>query len=106
MVVKDFSVIALSLTRLLRKRVMYEWEGNCEQRIQQLKYFLTHARILVILEDSGNHKFLVMFLEWYWRHVDANVRVIAYVSRQMESHEMNYPTGDLEVTIIILAVKL
>ena len=54
---KDFSVIALSLTRLLRKEVMYEWEGNCEQRIQQLKYFLTHARILVFPENSGNHKF-------------------------------------------------
>ena len=47
-----------------------------------------------------------MFLEWYWRHVDANVRVIVYVSRQMEPHEMNYPTGDLEVTITIIAVKL
>ena len=79
---------------------------NCKQRIQQLKYFLTHARILVFPENSGNHKFLVMFLEWYWMHVDANVRVIAYVSRQMESHKMNYPTGDLEVMITILAVKL
>ena len=60
MVVKEFLVIALSLTRLLRKEVMYEWEGNCEQRIQQLKYFLTHARILVIPEDSGNYWFMVM----------------------------------------------
>ena len=57
---KDFSVIALSLTRLLRKEVMYEWEGNCEQRIQQLKYFLTHARNLVFPEDSGNYRFMVM----------------------------------------------
>ena len=32
--------------------------------------------------------------------------MIEYVSRQMEPNEMNYPTGDLEVTIIILAVKL
>ena len=104
---KDFfSVIALSLTRLLRKEVMYEWEGNCEQKIQQLKYFLTHARNLVFPENIGNHQFLVMFLEWYWMHVDANVRMITYVSRQKEPHEMNYPTGDLEVMITILAVKL
>lgn len=48
----------------------------------------------------------MMFLEWYGMHVDANVRVITYVSRQKEPHEMNYPTGDLEVMITILAVKL
>ena len=29
--VKDFSVIALLLTRLTRKDVKFEWDNNCEQ---------------------------------------------------------------------------
>ncbi|XP_068327884.1 AT-rich interactive domain-containing protein 6-like isoform X1 [Pyrus communis] len=33
-------------------------------------------------------------------------RVIAYVSRQLKPHEMNYPTHDLELAAIIFALKI
>ncbi|KAM2845222.1 hypothetical protein COP1_027684 [Malus domestica] len=52
--VKDFSVIALPLTRLTRKEVKFEWDDNCEQSFQQLKYYLTYAPVLALLDDSGN----------------------------------------------------
>ncbi|XP_070664529.1 uncharacterized protein [Malus domestica] len=52
--VKDFSVIALPLTRLTRKDVKFEWDDNCEQSFQQLKYCLTHAPVLALPDDSGN----------------------------------------------------
>ena len=52
--VKDFSVIALPLTRLTRKEVKFEWDENCEQSFQQLKYYLTHAPVLTLPDDSGN----------------------------------------------------
>ena len=32
--------------------------------------------------------------------------VIAYASRQLLTHEMNYPTHDLELAVIIFALKL
>ncbi|XP_070676220.1 uncharacterized protein [Malus domestica] len=57
--VKDFSVIALPLTRLTRTEVMLEWEDNCAQMFQQLKYFLTHTRILALPEDSGNYEVFI-----------------------------------------------
>ncbi|XP_068314999.1 uncharacterized protein, partial [Pyrus communis] len=44
--VKDFSVIALPLTRLTRKDVKFEWDDKCEQSFQQLKHCLTHAPVL------------------------------------------------------------
>ncbi|XP_068332919.1 uncharacterized protein [Pyrus communis] len=68
--VKNFSVIALPLTRLTRKDVKFEWDDKCEQSFQQLKYCLTHA---------------------------PHGRVIAYASRQLKPHELNYPTHDLEL---------
>ncbi|XP_070676284.1 uncharacterized protein [Malus domestica] len=52
--VKDFSVIALPLTRLTRKEVKFEWDSKCEQSFQQLKHCLTHAPVLALPDDSGN----------------------------------------------------
>ncbi|KAA3473198.1 DNA/RNA polymerases superfamily protein [Gossypium australe] len=37
-------------------------------------------------------------------HVDG--KVVAYVSRQLKSHEGNYPTYDLELATIVFALKI
>ncbi|KAB2599027.1 S ribonuclease [Pyrus ussuriensis x Pyrus communis] len=50
--VKDFSVIALPLTRLTRKDVKFKWDDKCEQSFQQLKHCLTHAPVLALPDDS------------------------------------------------------
>ncbi|KAM1362851.1 hypothetical protein PS1_028166 [Malus domestica] len=34
------------------------------------------------------------------------VRVSAYASRQLKPHEMNYPTYDMELAVIIFALKI
>ncbi|KAB2617405.1 S ribonuclease [Pyrus ussuriensis x Pyrus communis] len=52
--VKDFSVIALPLTRLTRKDVKFEWDDKCEQSFQRLKHCLTHAPVLALPDDSGD----------------------------------------------------
>ena len=33
-------------------------------------------------------------------------RVIAYVSRQLKKHEVNYPTHDLELATVVHALKI
>ena len=33
-------------------------------------------------------------------------KVIAYVSRQLKKHEINYPTHDLELVVIVFALKI
>ena len=33
-------------------------------------------------------------------------RVIAYASRQLRKHEVNYPTHDLELTAVVHALKI
>ena len=53
--VKDFSVIAFPLTGLTRKEVRLEWDENCEQSFQQLKYYLTHTPVLALPDDSGSN---------------------------------------------------
>ena len=54
---KDFSTIALPLTKLTRKDVPFVWSEECDQSFQQLKYLLTHAPILALPNDGGNFKF-------------------------------------------------
>ena len=33
-------------------------------------------------------------------------KVIAYASRQLKEHERNYPTHDLELAVVVLALKI
>ena len=35
-----------------------------------------------------------------------NGRVIAYASRQLKKHEINYPTYDLELATVVFALKI
>ncbi|KAM2774297.1 hypothetical protein COP1_019197 [Malus domestica] len=105
--VQETSMIALPLTKLTRKDVKFEWDENCEQSFQQLKYCLTHAPVLVLPDDSGNFEI----------YSDASLnglgcvlmqynRVIAYASRQLKIHGRNYPTHNLELAAIVFALKI
>ena len=44
--VKGFSVIASPLTKLLRKRVKFEWSDKCQNSFEQLKEMLVEALVL------------------------------------------------------------
>ena len=46
--VEHFSLIAVPLTRLIRKGVKYEWSDDCEQSFQELKSQLTVAPVLTL----------------------------------------------------------
>ena len=35
-----------------------------------------------------------------------NDRVITYASRQLKKHEENYPTHDLELAVVVFALKI
>ena len=86
--VKDFSKIALPLTRLTQKNVKFVWADRCEEHFQLLKDLLTSAPVLTL--PSGDKGFTVYY--------DAsrvglrcmlmqNKRVVAYASRQLKKHE-------------------
>ena len=105
--VEDFSVLALPLTRLIRKNVKFEWDENCEQSFQQLKYCLTHAPVLTLPDDSGNFEINSdASLNGLGYVLMQHGKVIAYASRLLKPHEMNYSTHDLELAAIIFALKI
>ena len=104
--IEGFSKIAGPLHCLTRKGVKSEWTDRCEGSFQTLKEKLTSTPVLTLPE--GNEGFEV--------YSDASrqglgcvlmqhKRVMAYASRQLKKHELNYPTHDLELVAVIFALK-
>ena len=105
--VQGFSVIASSLTRLLRKGVKFKWDDKCQSSFQRLKEILVEASVL-IQPTSGRE---------YTVYSDASRiglgcvlmqdgKVVAYASRQLKPHQQNYPTHDLELAAVVFALKI
>jgi hypothetical protein len=104
--VKGFSSIAHPLTQLLKKDKKFEWTKKCEQSFQELKKRLDSAPILTMPDitksfdvycDTSKLRLGSVLMQ--------DGKVIAYLSCQLCSHELNYPTHDLELAAIIYALK-
>lgn len=105
--VKDFSQIAVPLTKLTRRSEKFEWIGKYENSFQELKQRLVTAPVLTLTDDKrkfviyidASHKGLGCVLVQHGK-------VIAYASRQLKPREQRYHTHDLELAAIVFALKL
>ncbi|KAA0042134.1 DNA/RNA polymerases superfamily protein [Cucumis melo var. makuwa] len=105
--IEDFSRLALSLTALTRKNVKFEWSDKCEQSFQELKKRLVTTPILALPVTGKDYVIYFGASSLGLGCVlmqDGNV--IAYASRQLKEHECNYPTHDLELAAVVLALKI
>ena len=105
--VKDFSKIASLLTQLLHKNHKFDWASKCEASFQEFKNRLVTAPVLIV--PQGNEEFVVCSDASYQGLgcvLMHNGKVIAYASRQLKPHELNYPTHDLELAAVIFALKI
>ena len=95
------------MTRLTRKEVKFEWNDLCKKAFQELKMRLTTTPILIV-PDRG---------QGYTVYCDSSRagmgcvlmqsrRVVAYGSRQLKNHEQNYPTHDMELAVVVFALKI
>ena len=105
--IKGFSTIASPLTKLTRKEVRFVWSEECEASFRELKERLTSAPVLAL--PLGTEGFVV--------YSDASKRglgcvlmqhgsVIAYASRHLKLHEVNYPVHDLELAAVVFALRV
>ncbi|KAA0041239.1 pol protein [Cucumis melo var. makuwa] len=102
--VENFSRIATPLTQLTRKVV---WSKACEDSFQKLKQKLVTAPILTIPDGFGS---FVIYSNASKKGLGCVLmqqgKVVAYASRQLKSHEQNYPTHDLELAAVVFALKV
>ncbi|GKC51128.1 reverse transcriptase domain-containing protein [Tanacetum coccineum] len=105
--IKDFLKIAKSLTELTQKNKKYIWGENQESAFQLLKQKLCEDIILALLE--GNDDFFV-YCDASHQGLGAVLmqreKVIAYASRQLKPNEENYTTHDLELGVVVFALKI
>jgi hypothetical protein len=104
--VPNLSSIAMPLTRLLEKGVLFVWSSDCEVSYQTLKNKLVNAPIVALPE---NGKCFTVYMDASRIGLGCVLmqegRVIAYGSRQFKKHEGNYPTHDLELDAVVFALK-
>ena len=105
--VKGFSMTTAPMTRLLQKNVKFEWSEKCQASFEKLKAFLTEAPVLtqptyskeyMIFSDASLNGLRCVLMQ--------EGEVVVYASRQLKPHEKNYPTHDLELAVIVFALKI
>jgi hypothetical protein len=105
--IEGFSTIAIPMTRLTRKETKWEWTQECEESFQELKKRLTTAPVLTL--PSGTEG-LVVYSDASKKGLGCVLmqhgKVIAYASRQLKAHEINYPVHDLELAAVVFALRV
>jgi hypothetical protein len=103
--ISNFSKIMKPITELLKKGNKYLWSEACDEAFKHLKRLLTTSPVLaqpdttklfdVNCDASGTGVGGVLMQEG---------RVISYSSRQLRRHEEHYPTHDLELAAVVMAL--
>jgi hypothetical protein len=98
--------IAKLITELLKTGTKYVWSEDCDEAFQTLKKLLTTSLVLVqpditklfnvYCDASGTRLGCVLMQEG---------QVISYSSRQLRWHEEHCPTHDLELAVVMLALR-
>ncbi|KAL0549264.1 hypothetical protein IC582_013745 [Cucumis melo] len=105
--VENFSRIATPLTQLTRKGAPFVWSKAGKDSFQNLKQKLVTAPVLTVSDGSGS---FVIYSDASKKGLGCVLmqqgKVVAYASRQLKSHEQNYPTHDLELAAVVFALKI
>jgi hypothetical protein len=104
--IEGFSKIARPMTSLLAKKNEFKWTPACQKSFETLKEKLTTAPVLILLDV---HKPFSVYYDASYTRLGCVLmqegRVVAYSSRQLKIHERNYPTHDLELSVVVHALK-
>jgi hypothetical protein len=95
------------MIELLKKGVKFVWSEACEKAFHTLRQHLTSAPVLV---QPDNSKPFEVFCDASGTGLGCVLvqegQAIAYASRALRPHEINYPTHDLELAAVVHALKI
>jgi hypothetical protein len=105
--ITNFSMIMKPIIELLKKGNKYLWSEACDEAFEHLKKLLTTSSVLA--QPDTTKPFNV--------YCDASVtglggvlmqegRVISCSLRQLRHHEEHYPTHDLELAAVVMALRM
>nr|GEW68281.1 putative reverse transcriptase domain-containing protein [Tanacetum cinerariifolium] len=105
--VEGFSLLALPLTKLMRKGEKFVWNEEREKSFEELKRRLVSSPLLTLPSGTGGYQI----------YSDASKKglgcvlmqhgkVIGYALRQLKPYDENYLTHDLELAAVVFALKI
>jgi hypothetical protein len=94
--IEGFSKIAKPMTSLLEKGREFKWDEKCQDSFEQLKKRLMSQPLLVMPDlQKGFDIYCDACGQGLWCVLMQEGHVIAYASRQLRKHELNYPHSRL-----------
>eukprot|EP00253_Pinus_taeda_P016653 PITA_16653 len=105
--VEGFSRVAYPITSLQKKGKAFTWTAKCQKKIEQLKHLLTTAPILRIVDPGKDYMVCTdASKEGVGGVLMQEGKVIDYESRKLKEHEQKYSPYDLELAVVIHALKM
>jgi hypothetical protein len=105
--IEGFSKIVKPMTSLLEKGREFKWDWKCQDSFNQLKLRLMSPPVLVMPDlQKGFDIYCDACSQGLGCVLMQEGHVIAYVSFQLQKHELNYPIHDLELAVIVHALKI
>ena len=105
--IEGFSKIAKPMKELLKKDKKFEWTSDYKKSFTELKKCLTTVPVLTLPDiyrsfdvycDTSRQGFGCVLMQ--------DGKVVAYATWQLQPHEGNYPTHDLEMAMVVHALKI
>jgi hypothetical protein len=95
------------MTKMLEKNKAFEWTEECQTSFEELKKRLTSAPVLILPDLT---KKFDIYCNASRRGLGCVLmqegQEVYYTSRQLRKHEENYPTHDLELAVVVHALKI
>src|SRR5512137_2738275 len=105
--IEGFSKLSRPMTELLKKERKFQWSTAYEHSFQEMKKRLTTAPVLTLPDIRKDFEiFCDASRQGLGCVLMQERKVVAYASRQLRPHEVNYPTHDLELAAVIHALKI
>jgi hypothetical protein len=104
--IPNFSKIAKPIIELLKKGNKYVWSDACDEAFKLLKKLLITSPMLA---QSNTDKPFDVYCDASGTGFDGVLMkegvVISYSLSQLRHHEEHYPTHDLELVIVVMALR-
>jgi hypothetical protein len=103
--IPNFSKIVKPITELLKKGNKYVWSDAGDETLKNLKKLLTTS---LVLAQPDTDKPFDVYCDAFGTDLGGVLmqegRVISYSLRQLRRHAEHYPTHDLELAAVVMAL--
>ena len=104
--IEGFSKIIYHVTSLQKKGTKFIWSQKFQDSFDKLKALLNTKPILKVVDPLKYFTFFVDEIKGLGGVLTQDGYAICYESRKLKEHERNYVTHDLELGVVIHALKM